>query len=475
MIKRKLALGLICSFTLSGLVACGGGGGSDSASPGNATAPTPTPVPAPAPTPTPPAASKAKFAVGTYVRENQGIISEAIVLDETLYYVSFDTKGTMWSRVEKVTDYVVADKIVNAPALYKLADQTSFNSGRFDATLAISNEQVINSMTGLTLSAGSSFFINNNRFNLVENIADISKLNGQWISSDFRSIQIDSNTTLKAVDASNCQISGNLSAKANNVFAATMNYSGCDKAGSYEGVLWSYSFNDVIYLKWFALDNGNNVVSASVDNVASDQEQLLLTRKLNPVVYTGTSGKVLFTKGNRIYYMGGNIGGSYYFEYQAPTDVTTLIATGKGITWPLATEASASLQLTVPKLAGQSVTGEIKYEPSGTESFFNLQPLAKKSLLSSVTGSWGDLVVAESGVLSGKLLDCTIVDGKVSGYEGSIADVEVELTSCDSAGLYSGVMAAADLDQDRLMLFVYRNSSADSSIRIINGGVNRTN
>jgi hypothetical protein len=473
MLKRKLALGVICGFTLSGLVACGGGGSSEPASQGNATAP--NPAPAPIPTPVPPATSTIEFSSGTYVRENQGTISDAVVVGDTMYYVSFDAVGTMWSRIDKVKDYVVADKIVDAPALYQLADQTSFNSGQFDATLTINDDKVISSMTGLTLSMGNSFFLNGNRFNPVENIADISKLNGQWISSDFRSIQIDSNTTLSAVDANNCQISGTLAAKSNHVFAATLTYSDCDKAGSYEGALWSYSFNDVTYLKWFALDNGNKAVSASLDTIASEQEQLALTSKLNPVLYAGFAGKALFTKGNKIYYLGGSMGGSYFFEYQAPTDVTTLIATGKGITWPINAGVNASLKLIVPKLAGQAIEGEITYDNAGSESFSNLQPLPKQSLLSSVTGNWGELIITDSGSLSGKLVDCTVVSGTVSGYESSIADIAVELTSCDGAGSYSGVVTALDQEQDRLMLFIHRNSSADASIRIISGGVSRTN
>lgn len=300
MLQRKLALGVICGFTLSGLVACGGGGGSSEPAPqGNSTAPVPAPTPTPTPTPQPPATSTVKFSAGTYVRENLGILSEAVVVDETMYYVSFEGNGTMWSRINKVKDYVVADKIVDAPAIYQLADQTTVNSGQFDATLTINSDKVISSMTGLALSAGNSFFINGNRFNPVENITDISKLNGQWISSDFRSIQIDGNTTLTAVDANNCQISGVLTAKSNHVYAASLTYSGCDKAGSYEGALWSYSFEDVTYLKWFALDSGNNWVSASLDNVASQQEQLALTGKLHPSMYIGTMNRILLTKGKK--------------------------------------------------------------------------------------------------------------------------------------------------------------------------------
>lgn len=476
MLKRKLALGVLCGFTLSGLVACGGGGGSsEPASQGNATAPNPVPTPAPIPTPVPPATSTIEFSSGTYVRENQGTISDAVVVGDTMYYVSFDAVGTMWSRIDKVKDYVVADKIVDAPALYQLADQTTVNSGQFDATLTVNSDKVITSMTGLALSMGNSFYINGNRFNPVESIADISKLNGQWISSDFRSIQIDSNTTLSAVDTNNCQISGTLSAKSNHVFAATLTYSGCDKAGSYEGALWSYNFNDVTYLKWFALDNGNQAVSASVDTIASEQEQLALTSKLNTVLYTGLNSKALFSKGNKVYYMGGTNGGDYFFEYQAPTDVTTLIATGKGISWPLKTGASASLKLMVPKLTGQAVAGEITYNTTGSESFSNLQPVSKQSLLSSVTGNWGELIIAENGSLSGKLVDCTVVSGTVSGYENSIADIAVELTSCDAAGEYSGVVTALDQEQDRLMLFAHLNNSTDASIKIISGGVGRTN
>lgn len=475
MLKRKLALGVICGFTLSGLVACGGGGSSEPASQGNTTAPNPVPAPAPIPTPEPPATSTIEFSSGTYVRENQGTISEAVVVDDTMYYVSFETDGTMWSRIDKVTDYVVADKIVDAPALYQLADQATVNSGQFDATLTINSDKVISSMAGLALSMGNSFFLNGNRFNPVENIADISALNGQWISSDFRSIQIDSNTTLSAVDANNCQISGTLTAKSNHVFAATLTYSGCDKAGSYEGALWSYNFNDVTYLKWFALDNGNKAVSASLDNIASEQEQLALTSKLNTVLYTSLAGKALFTKGNKIYYLGGSLGGNYFFEYQSPTDVTTLIATGQGITWPASVGVNASLKLMVPKLTGQAIEGEITYDTAGSEAFSNLQPLPKQSLLSSVTGNWGEFIIAENGSLSGKLVDCTVVSGTVSGYENSIADIAVELTSCDGAGSYSGVVTALDLEQDRLMLFVHRNDSNDASVRIISGGVSRTN
>ncbi len=472
MLKRKFALGVICGFTLSGLVACGGGGGSsEPASQGNST----TPAPAPIPTPEPSATNTVKFSAGTYVRENQGTISEAVVVDDIMYYVSFETDGTMWSRVDKVKDYVVADKIVDAPAVYQLADQTMVNSGQFDATLTINSDKVISSMTGLALSMGNSFFLNGNRFNPVENITDLSKLNGQWISSDFRSVQIDGNTTFSAVDANNCQISGILSAKSNGVFAATLTYSSCDKAGSYEGVLWSYNFNDVTYLKWFGLDNGNKAVSASLDTVASEQEQLALSGKLNTAFYANTTGKILFTKSNKVYYSGGNNGGKYFFEYQTPVDVTTLNAAGQGITWPVKTAVKASLKLMVPKLTGQAVEGEITYDTDLSESFFNLQPVPKQSLLSSVTGNWGELSIADNGSLSGKLLDCTVVSGTVSGYENSIADISLELTSCDGAGSYSGVVTAQDLEKDRLMLFVHLNNNTDVSVGIISGGLDRTN
>ena len=476
MLKRKLALSVICGITLSGLAACGGGGSSEPASQGNAATPTPAPVPAPAPTPAPvpPATSTIEFATGSYVRQNFGTISEAVVLDDTMYYLSFQAEGTMWSRIDKINDYVVADKIVDAPALYQLADQTTVNSGQFDATLTVDSSKVITSMTGLALSMGSSFFINGNRFNAIENIADISKLNDQWVSSDFRSIQIDSNTTLEAVDVNNCQISGTLSAKSNHVFAATLTYSGCDKAGTYQGALWSYNFNDVTYLKWFALDNGNKAVSASVDTIASEQEQLALSGKLNTAMYTNVAGRVLFTKNNKVYYSGGSTGGKYFFEYQAPSDITTLNATGQGINGTVGNAVNASLKLMVPKLPGDATEGEITYGTAGSESFFNLQPVAKQSLLSSVTGNWGEFVIAENGSLSGKLTDCTVVSGAVSGYDNSIADITVELASCDVAGSYSGVITAQDLEQDRLMLFVHKGSN-NTSVAIISGGINRTN
>ncbi len=473
MLQRKLALGVICGFTLSGLVACGGGGGSSEPAPqGNSTAPVPTPTPTPTPTPQPPATSTVKFSAGTYVRENLGILSEAVVVDETMYYVSFEGNGTMWSRINKVKDYVVADKIVDAPAIYQLADQTTVNSGQFDATLTINSDKVISSMTGLALSAGNSFFINGNRFNPVENITDISKLNGQWISSDFRSIQIDGNTTLTAVDANNCQISGVLTAKSNHVYAASLTYSGCDKAGSYEGALWSYSFEDVTYLKWFALDSGNNWVSASLDNVASQQEQLALTGKLHPSMYIGTMNRILLTKGNKIYLIGGDIGGTYFFEYDAPADVSTITATGKGFR-TTSSIVEASLKLQVPQLVGQPVEGEISYSGNSKEVFSNLKLISKQTLLSSVAGNWGELSISDDGVLTGKLLDCTIISGTVSGYENSIADLVLELSSCANAGIYSGVVTAIDQDQDRLQLFVH--TATGTNPQIISGGVNRNN
>ena len=82
MLKRRLALGVICGFTLSGLVACGVGS-SKPASQGNATAPNPAPAPIPAAVP--PATSTIEFSSGTYARENQGTISDAVIVGDTMY------------------------------------------------------------------------------------------------------------------------------------------------------------------------------------------------------------------------------------------------------------------------------------------------------------------------------------------------------------------------------------------------------
>ena len=92
-----------------------------------------------------------------------------------------------------------------------------------------------------------------------------------------------------------------------------------------------------------------------------------------------------------------------------------------------------------------------------------------------MTGNWGELSIADNGSLSGKLLDCTVVSGTVSGYDNSIADMTVELSSCDGAGSYSGVVTAQDLEKDRLMLFVHLNNNTDVSVGIISGGLDRTN
>jgi hypothetical protein len=468
MLKKNLALSVVYALTLAGLTACGGG--SDSG--------TEAPVAVPPPTPTPEDVLP-EFASATYVRENSEGLAEVVLLGDDLYYVSFSGEGNLLSRFTQISEHIADGEIADAAGFYKLADDTELKAGQFSASLTINSSNVVNSMTGLTLEstggAGNQVVIAGGTFNKVTNIADISALNDDWSAeADFSEFSIDTGLNLTAVDNNNCNISATLTAQDNDVFAATFNYADCDAAGQYEGVLWSYSFDGVTYLKWFALDSDNKAVTGAVDDFTSQQDALALNGELQPALYVGgMPGRSLISKGNKVYYRGGDIGGNYVFSYTAPETVAVLEAEGEGLDWPLNNAVAATLVMPVPNSKSHELSGEILLSDDA-DTFSGMEQVAQTSLLTSVTGHWSDMTIAENGTVSGTLLDCTITTGTVTNYEASIADMQLSLTGCDIAGDFTGVAVAIKQSAGDIILLNIFRLGVDNSVANIGGTLSAT-
>src|SRR5690606_6505264 len=126
------------------------------------------------------------------------------------------------------------------------------------------------------------------------------------------------------------------------------------------------------------------------------------------------------SKGNKVYYNGGDVGGQYVFTYPAPATVSVLEAEGEGLTWPTNTAVGASLTMPVPKSKNHRLSGEILLSNDNEESFSGLQAVAQSSLLATVTGSWDEMIIAEDGTVSGNIAGCVISSGAVTNYVASI-------------------------------------------------------
>ncbi|MGP9799977.1 hypothetical protein [Rheinheimera sp. NSM] len=454
MLKKSLALSVVYALTLAGLTACGGG--SDSGTEAPVAVPNPT-TPTTPTTPTPPTVVLPEFASATYVRENLGKLTEVVLLGDDLYYVSLSDEGSLLGHFTQINEHIVDGKIVEAAGFYKMPADTALKAGQFSAELTVSSNTV-NSMTSLTLEstsgAGSQLVISSGTLSTVTNIVDISAMNDGWSAeANFSEFNIDAGLNLTAVDKDNCKISGTLTLQDNDVFAASLNYADCDTAGQYEGVLWSYSFDGVTYLKWFALDSEDNAVTGIVDDFTSQQDALALNGELQPALYIGAIGRSLISKGNKVYYRGGVIGGNYVFSYTAPAVVAVLDADGSGISLPSNNLVAASLTMPVPNSKDHKLSGNIVLSNDIEESFSGLEQVAQSSLLANIAGNWGNLTIAEDGTVSGTVDDCTVTGGSVTNYVASIADMQLSLTGCSVTGDFNGVVAGVKQSSGDAIVF----------------------
>jgi hypothetical protein len=456
MLKKNLALSVVYALTLAGLTACGGG--SDSGTEAPVAVPNPTPTPTPTPTPE---EVLTEFASATYVRGNSFGLTEVVLLGNDLYYVGFYDEGNLQGHFTQINEHIVDGKIVEAAGFYKLAADTALKAGQFSAELVVSSNTV-NSMTRLiiesTAGTGSESMMAGGAFDEVTNITDISAMNDEWSTeADFSEFNIDAGLNLTAVDKNSCKISGILTLQDNDVFAASFNYADCEAAGQYEGALWSYSFDGVTYLKWFALDSGNKAVIGSVDDFTSQQDALALTGELKPTFYADSSARWLISKGNKIYYRNSNSDSKYVFTYPAPAAVAVLESAGEGFSSD--TKLDASLSMPVPSRKSHELGGEIVLSDDRVESFFGLDQFAESSLFATVAGSWSGMTIAENGAVSGSVAGCSVSGGAVTNYIASIADIQLTLAGCVGAGDYSGVVVGTEVSNgDAIFLNLFKDS-----------------
>ncbi|PKM18863.1 MAG: hypothetical protein CVV11_10610 [Gammaproteobacteria bacterium HGW-Gammaproteobacteria-15] len=389
-------------------------------------------------------------------------MTEVVLLGNDLYYVGFYDDGNLQGHFTQINEHIVDGKIVEAAGFYKLPADTALKAGQFSAELVVSSNTV-NTMTRLiiesTAGAGSESMMAGGAFDKVTNITDISAMNDEWSAkADFSEFNIDAGLNLTAVDKNNCKISSILTLQDNDVFAASFNYADCDAAGQYDGVLWSYSFDGVTYLKWFALDSNNNAVIGMLDDFTSHQDSLALTGELKPAFYADSSARWLISKGNKIYYRNSNVGSKYVFTYPAPATVAVLESAGEGFR-SSDTKLDVSLSMPVPNRKSHKLGGEIVFSNDSTESFFGMEQLAESSLFATVAGSWSGMTIAENGAVSGSVAGCSISGGAVTNYIASIADMQLTLAGCAGAGDYSGVVVGAEVSNgDAIFLNLFRES-----------------
>jgi len=181
----------------------------------------------------------------------------------------------------------------------------------------------------------------------------------------------------------------------------------------------------------------------------------------------------LISKGNKVYYRGGDIGGNYVFSYTAPETVAVLEAEGEGLDWPLNNAVAATLVMPVPNSKSHELSGEILLSDDA-DTFSGMEQVAQTSLLTSVTGHWSDMTIAENGTVSGTLLDCTITTGTVTNYEASIADMQLSLTGCDIAGDFTGVAVAIKQSAGDIILLNIFRLGVDNSVANIGGTLSAT-
>jgi hypothetical protein len=252
---------------------------------------------------------------------------------------------------------------------------------------------------------------------------------------------------LSATDEDGCIIDGVVTPTSSGVFTADLNYSGCSKAGTYSGILTLKMAADVSEIEWMAFDDSDRGVFASVDTEITQDEALSLTGALLPSLYVSSS-KIIMTKSGQIftleYSFADNSNTPFVFQYTYDENQQLILGSGEGLPTDItATNSTISIPVT-PALERIDVTVEYEDQNNNTESkqYTALNYIPLDELRDSIAGRWGNLMISESGVVSGSAQDCSAV-GQISNKQSKLWDISITFSGCSNAGDYTGVIVGA--------------------------------
>lgn len=478
MFKKNAVLSSLLSVALLGLTACGGGSSDDSAPTTPSTGGTTNPgtgggtTPTNPTTPTTPTPVNLEFASGSYVRENRGQVHEAVLLGDRLYYGTLEAEnGLLLGFFENFRDHISDGKIIEAPGFYKRNLESSFRAGVFSANLNSQSDKSIINMNAMHIADSSDNYsiLNLNLFNSVSNVVNLNELNDIWVEPDFSVFRIDDGFNLTAVDKNNCNISGVLTEQGNKVFSVSLQYTDCPQAGSYDGALWAYIFQEVTYLKWFALDSENNFVTAVLDDYKSPQDAVAVSGQLGTNLFIDSSNNFLISKDNILHYAG--IWGKFVFDYTPPADSSILTGNGKGLDSGNRV-TSSTFSIPIPKRHNELLSGEfITENNNSSNSILRLARISQNALLTSLEGNWENLVITNAGSVSGVLSGCN-VSGQLGDSQGNVYDIELSLSGCDSSITLNGLAVGYMNDGNKklvMSLFHYSGTTLTGLSGVMSG------
>ena len=455
---------IIVVSSLLSLTACGGGSEGTAEVP---SAPEPT-VTQPAPSSIEKSASTViEYESGIYIRENKGAHSALIINDDTIYYHSLDRDVTM-SYVGKFTDLndVSSDtKIVEAAGFFQQMSESKLLA-TLSTTFDFNENNIVTGLRGFAIDAGQHFRQNQNLFIATTGLNQLSALNGQWKDANFTEFTIDDALTLTAIDKNGCEISGVLTENETQLFDVSLNYSHCELAGDYSGVLWAYAYAEQNYISWLAYNEAGKPVAASLDTFLDQFESVLTSGQLKASIYS-SNGNIVLAKSDEIYVFNVAAGSAFVFNYQNESKSTNFTATGKGVA---SDESLLDVQMGITVEADtNSFEMEMDYQTNSgfdrSEYFRNLELISLKQRLPTVAGTWGGLTIAENGDVSGNISGC-VASGTAGNYQENIADITITLSDCAYDDELTGVATVIEQSNDDgvlekvIVLSVFNESDA---------------
>jgi hypothetical protein len=392
-----------------------------------------------------------------------------VFFDDNLYLAKVESGGDYSFAIFEDTHLSTSNNvIIDALGLgydvvnFIESSGTTAEQAELNSTLFTDVDNTVTSMQGFSINLVSSgVFSTNTTLTEITLRTDLNNYNGQWKDLLFNGLEIDAGLNLSAIDEDGCSIVGAATNAGDDIFNFSVNYSGCAKSGDYEGVLTLADKSSHVELSWMAFDVANKKgVFGSVDTKLTQDESLPLTGELLPSVYLSTSS-VLVAISGRIYTVQYNPAGSTFnpsfFDYTYEDAPPAFISgTGAGLYQdPQAADGIAEVDssLSFETSEGmEKISATITFQDTIAVdrelTYSNLSYIPSDSTLSSISGTWGPVVITADGNWSGNVGGCNST-GIVTEVDENIFNVSVTLSACPESANntdYSGVLVAINGD-----------------------------
>ena len=377
----------------------------------------------------------------------------AIFYNNSLYLSDVSSGGVYsFAKFDNLHESIIDGSITDAPGIgynfngYVPSNSITAESADLTATVT-SNGDIVSLIQAYDFNLGTKNLTSAEALSPGQLSTNLLAQNGNWLDTQFTSLNIDSGLNLTGVNVDGCQIEGIATETGSGFFSFSVVYSACEFSGDYEGVLQLQEVDEVWFLSWMAFDNNGQGVFAQIDTQVSQDEALSLTSELIPSLYVSSSS-LLITKSAQIftleYTLTENTATPFVFDYTYDSAQELILGNGEGLpSDSTATNSTFSTAVTLP-LERLDVT--LAYEDLNnavvTKSYPELDYIPSDQLLDSIAGQWGQLTISALGVLSGNVQDCS-ASGNIGNKQGRFWDIAITFSNCARLGSYTGVIVGA--------------------------------